>query len=94
MRLNVEIEEITKQEAYSENGTGEWGTHLDTEETHAWQCPMLGDGGSGAGNQNDLLHVLSMYAEADKNKLYPEDGPDELLWSVGGRYFLATIAIE
>lgn len=95
MKLMIEINEISYEEAHQENGTGEWGVKLGPDDTHAWQCPVLGDGGAGRGEQGDILRMLACYALADgADPFYIEDGPDELLWVSGDSYFLATISVE
>jgi hypothetical protein len=93
MRYFTEITQITKEEAYAETGTGNWGVKLTGDNKVAWACPMLGHGGEG--DYDQLGVVLAQYNLADSaDPLYVEDGPDEILYRIGDTYFLMIITVE
>jgi hypothetical protein len=89
---NFKILKITKEEAFAQNGTGNWGVKLIDGYTIAWECPMLGDGGLSS-DPSTLSRLLACYAMADgDDPLYAEDGPDDILFQQGEEYFLMEVS--
>lgn len=92
MKVIIEFEELRYDEAHAEEGAGERGIRLDFGTTVAWDCPMLGYGGTDT-DYSVIAKVLTEYA-LDSDRLYVTNGPDQLLWLEGDHYILATITVE
>lgn len=89
MKLFVEITEIT--EALAKNGAETlWECQLGDGDSFAWQAPMLGDGGSTS--ELSLSSHLVRYAGLEDRD--PSDGPDECVFTEGGKHFHAIITVE
>jgi hypothetical protein len=90
--IRIDVTEISREEAHSETGIGYWGVKLGPNQTIAYECPMLGDGGDALNTQEVLAWLLASYVRSDE--LDPDEGPDEVLFAHGGNYYLATISVE
>lgn len=90
-KITLEISEIPTSEIYKEQGN--WGVKLNPGEKIAWQCPMLGDGGSSTENHDPLGWLLASY----DNQLAggsEDEGPDEFVFIDGdGGYYVEVTYI-
>ena len=91
MKLFLDIDEISEEEARSGDGTL-WGTKLDDADNFSWQAPMLGDGGSSP--TLALAQYLIRYAQIGEFILDTADGPDECVFVEDGKFYHAIVTVE
>lgn len=90
MKFFFETTEITEEQARSGEDT-QFGLQLEAGSVVAWDCYMLGGGGQ-CGSYSDLARLLSNYkAEPEFD---PAEGPDEIIYTIDGKFFYLTITVE
>ena len=87
-QITLKIEELSDSEKHQPQGN--WGVQLAPGECLAWQCPMLGDGGSTSENRDAIGWLLASYDYGLAGGS-EEEGPDEFIFTDGDRTFYVEV---